>query len=680
MDDDRDSEQVEEEGRPAIRSGRVRIIGAEQADPTLSVPVAGVEGDERTAGGGDDRIGPAEVPAEGPKAGTAPALGGSAEPDLPHWTEAPTGEVPAVLARGSGEHGREPDPWSSLPAPTWREDGVDWDADIDGFEPSMLAQGEPGIRARGESEEAERQPWSFDLPDHEEAGPGRAQGDAAMGIGDEETLVAPLDSLGATSGPPVGPAPGSSVATSPGDRDVPGRRGRGDVADGGGEAGDAPGGPGSVDAYDDELHDHPDEGERDGDRVRGRRRRRRPLHGGAAAGAAAAERFGGGPEAFPAGGTEDLDEPVPVGDVDDGVETLAGDDPTVAGEGGLEPPRGRGGRMTGRARRGSGPPPTGRGGPTSPEAGGPSSPEAGGPTPTSRRPGPVRRRPGPLRPPQPVSERPGPSRSMPAAAATGVVLLLVVVVAFRLGTVPAAIISTGVLFLAAAEAFAAFRKAGYQPATLLGLLASVSLMVATYNKGQAALPLVLVLLVAFTLLWFMGGVQPGADPVQGTGSTLFVFCWVGVLGSFAALLLNPNLFPDRHGIAFLLGAIITSVACDVGALVVGNRIGRHPLAPTISPNKTWEGVIGGAVASVLAAVIVVHFIHPWTLGKAVALGVVVAVVSPIGDLCESLVKRQLGVKDMGRLLPGHGGLLDRIDGLLFVLPATYYLVKAVHLG
>jgi len=269
---------------------------------------------------------------------------------------------------------------------------------------------------------------------------------------------------------------------------------------------------------------------------------------------------------------------------------------------------------------------------------------------------------------------------MPAAVATGVVLLLLLLVVFDLGTVISAVIITAAVFLASAEAYAAFRKAGYRPATLLGLLGCVSLTIATYNKGLAAVPLILVLLVVFTMVWFMAGVQPGADPVQGTATTLFVFCWIGVFGSFATLLLNPNLFPNRHGIAFLLGAIITGVACDIGSLLVGRWLGRHPLAPSISPNKTWEGAIGGAVFSVLAAVIVVHFIHPWTMNKALALGLVVAVVAPLGDLCESMVKRNLGLKDMGRMLPGHGGLLDRVDGLLFVLPATYYLVKAVHLG
>lgn len=265
------------------------------------------------------------------------------------------------------------------------------------------------------------------------------------------------------------------------------------------------------------------------------------------------------------------------------------------------------------------------------------------------------------------------------AIASGLVLGVVALIFFKLGTVTSMLVVTVVVTLAAVEAFAAFRRAGYHPATLLGLVATVSLLVATYNKGQEAVPLVLIMVFVFTMLWHLAGVDRAAEPVRSTASTLLVFVWIGVLGSYAALLLNPTLFPDRHGIAFLVGALITGVAYDVGALAVGSRMGRHPLAE-VSPNKTWEGVVGGAVAAVLAGAIVVHFIHPWRLGAAIVLGLVVAVVSPIGDLSESIVKRHLGLKDMGRILPGHGGLLDRIDGLLFVVPATYYLVKAFNLG
>jgi phosphatidate cytidylyltransferase len=271
-------------------------------------------------------------------------------------------------------------------------------------------------------------------------------------------------------------------------------------------------------------------------------------------------------------------------------------------------------------------------------------------------------------------------RNMRLAVGSGLLLGIVALICFKAGNLPAMVIVTVVVLLAAAEAFAAFRKAQYHPATLLGLVASLSLMVETYNKGVAALPLILAMLVAATFIWFLLRVEPDSDPIAGVASTIVVFTWIGGFGSFAALLLNPTLFPHRHGVAFMLAAVITTVASDVAALLVGSAMGRHPLAPTVSPNKSWEGLLGGAVASVLVAVVVVHFIHPWTISKALVLGLVVAVVAPLGDLSQSMIKRHLGVKDMGRLMPGHGGILDRVDGLLFVLPATYFVVKALHLG
>jgi len=100
----------------------------------------------------------------------------------------------------------------------------------------------------------------------------------------------------------------------------------------------------------------------------------------------------------------------------------------------------------------------------------------------------------------------------------------------------------------------------------------------------------------------------------------------------------------------------------------------------VSPKKTWEGFVGGAILAVAVSAAITGQVHPWTPGKAAVLGLVVAVVAPVGDLCESLIKRDLGLKDMGSLLPGHGGVLDRVDALLFVLPVTYYLVRVLHLG
>ena len=210
-------------------------------------------------------------------------------------------------------------------------------------------------------------------------------------------------------------------------------------------------------------------------------------------------------------------------------------------------------------------------------------------------------------------------RDMRVAVGSGVLLGAIALACFAAGTVASMVIVCVVVLLATAEAYAAFRRAQYHPATLLGLVAVLSLLLETYNKGVAALPLVLVLLVAGSFVWYLARVEPAAEPVSGISSTVFVFVWVGAFGSFAALLLNPNLFPDRHGIAFVLAAVIVTVADDVGSLLVGAAMGRHQLSPSISPNKSWEGLIGGAVAAIIVSVVVVHFIHPWTMGKAAPL-------------------------------------------------------------
>jgi phosphatidate cytidylyltransferase len=268
---------------------------------------------------------------------------------------------------------------------------------------------------------------------------------------------------------------------------------------------------------------------------------------------------------------------------------------------------------------------------------------------------------------------------VPLAVGTGVAFAAVALGCFAAGTVATLIFATVVVTLAAAEAFAALRRAGLRPATLLGLVATVAVMVSAYTKGTAALPLVLVLVVVTSMVWYLVGAERGA-PVEGISATVLSFAWVGLLGSFAGLLLAPSIYPQRHGIAFLFGAVVATVGADVGALAVGSWMGRHQLAPHVSPNKTWEGLIGGGVVAVVASALITGHMHPWTPGKAAILGAVAAVVGPVGDLCESLVKRDLGLKDMGSLLPGHGGVLDRVDALLFVLPATYYLVRVLNLG
>jgi phosphatidate cytidylyltransferase len=268
-------------------------------------------------------------------------------------------------------------------------------------------------------------------------------------------------------------------------------------------------------------------------------------------------------------------------------------------------------------------------------------------------------------------------RSAAVATATGLVIGAIALVCFWAGPPAVLAIACVMLVLAAAEFFQALRRAHYQPATLLGLVAAPGFAVATYLKGPVAVPLVMAVAVIATIGWYLVGITR-KDVVANAAGTFLGIGWVAVLGSFAGLLLDPSAFPSRHGLAFLLGALEATVAYDVGGYAVGSLLGKHKLAPSLSPNKTWEGLVGGSLCALVVALAITSQMAPWDLGRAAALGIVVAVIAPIGDLAESMIKRDLRVKDMGSLLPAHGGVLDRLDAMLFVLPATYFLVRLFH--
>ena len=163
---------------------------------------------------------------------------------------------------------------------------------------------------------------------------------------------------------------------------------------------------------------------------------------------------------------------------------------------------------------------------------------------------------------------------------------------------------------------------------------------------------------------------------MSTGVTLLGVLWVGLFGSFAALLLAVQLGDQDQGIGILMAAILGTVGYDVGGLFVGRSAGRSPLSAA-SPNKTWEGLLGGCGAAFVVCVIC-GFVGLGSVdspGAGVIMGLTVAIAAPLGDLCQSLVKRDLGVKDTGSILPGHGGFLDRFDALLFVLPAVFLVAE-----
>tara|TARA_Y100000590_G_scaffold448402_1_gene584988 strand:- start:229 stop:1065 length:837 start_codon:yes stop_codon:yes gene_type:complete len=268
-------------------------------------------------------------------------------------------------------------------------------------------------------------------------------------------------------------------------------------------------------------------------------------------------------------------------------------------------------------------------------------------------------------------------RDLPLAVATGVGLGALALVAFRIGANATLALTTVLLTLAASEFFLAVRRSGYQPASLLGVTAVAALNLGAYWRFEAAIPLILALTVLFTLFWYLTGIDRQA-PMLNVSVTLFGVLYVGFLGSFVGLMLS-----DPNGIGMLLAAVLCTVGYDTGGLFIGRMFGSSPLS-AVSPNKTMEGLIGGMAVAFGVAVLVVGRItpfgqHPGDLGTAFVLGIVVALAAPLGDLCESMIKRDLGIKDMGSILPGHGGLMDRFDALLFVLPATYFAARLMDL-
>ena len=169
------------------------------------------------------------------------------------------------------------------------------------------------------------------------------------------------------------------------------------------------------------------------------------------------------------------------------------------------------------------------------------------------------------------------------------------------------------------------------------------------------------------MLWYvLTGMR---RPLENGALTLLGVVWIAALMSFAMPIINAT---DYRPLVLFI--IIVNTSLDVGSYFIGRGLGRTKLAPVLSPQKTVEGLLGGAIIAlgIGAGLSAISYFDTLDVSQAVGLAAVIITFAPLGDLTESLVKRSLGVKDMGSILPGHGGLLDRIDGLILVLPASYY--------
>jgi phosphatidate cytidylyltransferase len=247
---------------------------------------------------------------------------------------------------------------------------------------------------------------------------------------------------------------------------------------------------------------------------------------------------------------------------------------------------------------------------------------------------------------------------------------------------PAAVmlIVLAVVGLAAVEFFSKVTEKGYRPATFAGLLTCIAAPLAAYWMGDASLPLVFAFGFLATSIGFLGSTSIQSGPMPNVAITTMAMTWIGLMGSFAALILrySVNGGAVHAGTDTLFMIVIGVIANDVGGLFVGASLGKTPLREWISPNKTVEGAIGGALATLIAVIVVGSQNGTWnSMGEWIALALVIAIMAPLGDLVESMFKRNLDVKDFGTIVAGHGGVLDRFDAFLFVLPAAYYLMLVI---
>ena len=239
-----------------------------------------------------------------------------------------------------------------------------------------------------------------------------------------------------------------------------------------------------------------------------------------------------------------------------------------------------------------------------------------------------------------------------------------------------------ILAVAGFEYFGKVTEKGYRPAVAPGLAACVAAPLAAYWIGEQGLPLVIAFAFIAGAVGFIGAGGVESGPLPNMAVTSMGVVWIGLLGSYAALILGWSNVGGGNSIGtdtmFLI--VLGVVVNDIGALFVGSSIGRTPLRGWISPGKTVEGLIGGSLLTILVLFVIglTGKSDTWTTGDLLILGVVIAVFAPLGDLTESMFKRNLDVKDFGTVLSGHGGVLDRFDAFLFVLPVTYYVTLVLE--
>ncbi len=271
------------------------------------------------------------------------------------------------------------------------------------------------------------------------------------------------------------------------------------------------------------------------------------------------------------------------------------------------------------------------------------------------------------------------SSDLTLRVASAVILVALLATTLWAGGVVFLVFIAIVALTAQIEFYAALRAGGYRPLVLFGLLGGIGALVGTYaqgsdvlTEGPIAVAAALGLTVMATFAWYGAQDHPPSDPWRNGVVTILGVAWIPAL---LALVLPMAAAARSDRLQIIIVLLIIVAAFDIGSYFVGRALGRRKLSPVLSPNKTVEGLIGGVIATVIVSLLAGVLVSVFDAGSALALAAAVILAAPLGDLAESLMKRSLGIKDMGQLIPGHGGVLDRIDSYLFAVPIAYFVLR-----
>lgn len=258
-------------------------------------------------------------------------------------------------------------------------------------------------------------------------------------------------------------------------------------------------------------------------------------------------------------------------------------------------------------------------------------------------------------------------RDLRAAIGVGLLLAAVIIASLVLDARAFLVVLVGAVGLGAWEVRRAVGTRGMQVPLVPLLLGTAGMLASAYLRGAEALVVTFGLTVVGMLVWRVADGLAGA--ARDLAASALVAFYPAFLGGFASLMLAAD-----DGRQRIIVFVLVTAFSDIGGYVVGVVLGRHPMAPSLSPKKSWEGFAGSVVTSAVLGAVALPMLLGGAWWGGALLGAVAAGAATLGDLIESSVKRDLGIKDMGALLPGHGGLMDRLDSLVVVAPVAWALL------